>query len=687
MSKSKKRRGRRLRTGPAESRPSASVPAMSPPVGDGDLAADAPVVLKVRRLVETGRARNAVDLAKSAFKKDPGRELELLVGLAYGARADELIAQGMAVEANGLLRMAAERYPGGRSELARSELACALLCGEHETVFAELAGTGLSEERREIIEKLVVRHVADPDLLANSKALPEGHPLKLQAAAVVRAFRAVTSRPALDGEVELPEISRRSPLAAWKSLIRAIDAFYRGRVDECLRWLDSIPPDTPSSRVIPVLTALISDREEGLASATPAQTTLLGGIASDRPLLKTFRELDRVLSAGKRAKVKPVAAKALAGCRTVWPEVVGRLGQLIVIRCTAAGIPLRNIFPPGFELPEADEWYWSRLARAHEVAGHLPEAMIAWEAWLAVSTHAGRFRPGDPEVIAVWKRVAARVRGLEPEAWEQFEDAWRRYGSTHPGRKVLGRAADMGDELDALLKGGADLGFHFRRICRVEPTGENYREWMEWCRTELDEGQGTSQELAIAKEWASNVPGDAEPLLALAADAIERKAFATALKYLAQAEQAAPGDTSIESHILHCLFRKLTGHIKAGRNDLAQGDLAELDPRLSCLGEDGTLLRAVLQWAIMVGAGNSPGAGVVEQRINRLAGSSEASALLISGVVQWAGLSQPACFGVAMGSRADGTVLASAFLRAQRAYAHLRLIGKLPVEWVQPIEK
>src|SRR5438309_318898 len=76
--------------------------------------------------------------------------------------------------------------------------------------------------------------------LAECAALPAEHPLRTAASALQRAFLAVTEGPVGEAALELPEVSRRSPLAPWKLLVRAIACFYRGEDDACRRYLEAI---------------------------------------------------------------------------------------------------------------------------------------------------------------------------------------------------------------------------------------------------------------------------------------------------------------------------------------------------------------------------------------------------------------------------------------------------------------
>ena len=88
-----------------------------------------------------------------------------------------------------------------------------------------LQDSGPSQETRASIEKLIKRELVNLNALSDCETLPMSHPLRLGALAASHAFEAVTSGHVEDETFALPEIPRKSPLAPWKMLIRAIPAF------------------------------------------------------------------------------------------------------------------------------------------------------------------------------------------------------------------------------------------------------------------------------------------------------------------------------------------------------------------------------------------------------------------------------------------------------------------------------
>ena len=88
------------------------------------------------------------------------------------------------------------------------------------------------------------------NLLAQSKAICADHPLKTGAQAVAETFAKVTSCSVQDAEIALPEISRRSPLAPWKMLIRALACFYQQNDEKCRKYLQAVDPASAPGRLV-----------------------------------------------------------------------------------------------------------------------------------------------------------------------------------------------------------------------------------------------------------------------------------------------------------------------------------------------------------------------------------------------------------------------------------------------------
>src|ERR1035441_6096153 len=128
----------------------------------------------------------------------------------------------------------------------------------------------LSQESRAAIETHLAREAGDIAALAECVVLPSEHPLRKAATALHRAFLAVTEGPIGEEVVELPEVSRRSPVATWKLSVRAIACFYRGEDEACRRYLEAIKPETAPARLVPAMLAMLGGATTGLTPAAAA---------------------------------------------------------------------------------------------------------------------------------------------------------------------------------------------------------------------------------------------------------------------------------------------------------------------------------------------------------------------------------------------------------------------------------
>ena len=98
----------------------------------------------------------------------------------------------------------------------------------------------LPAEKQAAVAARVRRDVVDLRGLAECPALAPDHPWRAAAAALHQAFEAVTTGPVGEDALALPEVSRSSPLAPWKMLVRAIAAWYRCDDAMCEKCLAAV---------------------------------------------------------------------------------------------------------------------------------------------------------------------------------------------------------------------------------------------------------------------------------------------------------------------------------------------------------------------------------------------------------------------------------------------------------------
>ena len=156
--------------------------------------------------------------------------------------------------------------------------------GRLEEVVAPFANEDLPAEDRERIETFIRQRIHDLPALAGVSSLPPEHSLRRAASALAVAFQAVTSGPVEDAVLALPEVSRRSPLAPWKALIRAIACYYRREDEESGRWLRAIPIDSVPARLLPAFTAMLKRKPAANSKTSPAGQKLIDAWAIMAPL-------------------------------------------------------------------------------------------------------------------------------------------------------------------------------------------------------------------------------------------------------------------------------------------------------------------------------------------------------------------------------------------------------------------
>ena len=182
---------------------------------------------QVARLIANGDSSSAVEAAKKIHKRYKSAASEALLVDAYIARIAALIGRNLEVEARNLMERIRGLYPSARARLAEIKAMFGVRKGELDAILSPLNDPLLPEDRRAVIYKIIACQVSDLEVLAQCQVLAADHPLRKTAGDLLTALKAVTSGPVDDQALAFPEISRHSPFASWKMLLRAIAAFYR----------------------------------------------------------------------------------------------------------------------------------------------------------------------------------------------------------------------------------------------------------------------------------------------------------------------------------------------------------------------------------------------------------------------------------------------------------------------------
>ena len=535
---------------------------------------------QVERLIKAGKCKQAVELAKDEHKRQHTPESEQLVVKAYLARIAQFQQKGAVEDAQTLLKLVRERFPAHRASLADLELHSAAIAGNIDELVAPLARPDIAPDVRAKIEALVRQQVTDLPRLAECRALPAGHPLKTAAAAVWRAFEAVTAGPVEDEQIALPQVSQHSPLAAWKLLVRAIAAFYRGDDAGCGHALAAMPEDAATCRLAPVLTAMIEGKPAGLGLAS-VLASAVGG--DDRPLRKAIDGVEQAFRDSDLFLLRRHIQQALQSCRALYPQLYERVRQHLSARCLLEEVPsdesLRMI-----GLTTKDAHMWRMLATAIERRGDAPLAALYWERFLRHAVHEGLVRPGSLETGAVYSHMAELLARLSPEELAEVRHILshsgmlrRYYKGQPPEIQALAPASDR-----ELVEKTLDPNELFGRAAEISPDVQTFQQWWKWASDASLPGNVRQN---VALTWHLKRPQDPPPLLHLSLLAEGRGALKLALKYLGEAEAIDPMSPHVRKSRARLTLGRAWQHFKDAKAHLVEKDLDELE-KLPAMQED-----------------------------------------------------------------------------------------------------
>jgi hypothetical protein len=502
----------------------------------------------VSSLVGAGRFKRAVEVAKEAYRKNPGPESEAVLADAYVARVLSFEPH-MAVEAESLLRVALERCPSARARIEAARPRVAVRFGRIDEVVGPLAKQDAAEARA-AGEDALRRELVDLPALAACTALPGSHTLRRAAAALAAAFEAATTAPVREEDLELPDVPRRSPLAPWKPLIRAIAAFHRGDDDACRAHLAHVDADSAAARLLPALQALLSDDPDPTWAAMVE--SVRGGIGELRAALQ---RLDQAFGRRNLKEVSGAARAAVAECRKRRPDLVERLRQRISIRAFLMDVPLEGVLA-AIGGPTRHDAAFQRLFALACERGHAgPTAVLAWSRFLAESIREGAFTSDGAEATAVRLRILDILEGVPAEVFARFRAALPHdSGEPLPDPETL--------DVEAL----------FRRLAAT-PRVDVFERWMDWAR----QHRGARAEEAVARAWKGARPGDPRPMLLLMERCERRGALKKALGLLAEAEATERLDPEVARARFRLTSALALRHARERHERLALKDVAVLE--------------------------------------------------------------------------------------------------------------
>ena len=632
---------------------------------EGTAAAEA----SVRQLIVNGKHKTALERAKEYHKAVRTAASEGLLMDAYEARIRSLIAQNLAVEAKALVDLVRERYPSASARL--DDLACfaAARAGTLDDLLRPLSDPALTPERRAAIESAVQREVYDLAALAGCAAVSAEDPLRAAAAALQRAFAAVTSGPVSQEELALPEISRRSPLAPWKMLVRAVACLYRREDESCRQYLDAIKPESAPARLIPAIRVMLGGNPG--ARLTPASSALISRTTGDPAALRRELEgLDRLFASEDYTRIPRAIPAAVEQCRRTLPGLVERLKQHISVRSALIDLEKDDVIA-AMGGPAAQDAYFLRLfAHGMELTGdfeNLAMACAMWSQFRQQAANEGWFAPNGPEAAAIYLHIAEVLNRIPAELQRALREA--------PSTKKKGGAAE-----DHYFLHSEKL---YERACVLDPHSEAFSQWMKWAKQ-----QPGSQADGVAQAWHKVCPQDLDPILHLMEASEKRNSFPAALQYLAKAERIDGVHPAVRKAHLRLLVGSVPRHIQQKKLRQAEERLAEMAALPEIQQGDRPALLAALRYAAAAAAGASDRAVAHRAEIERLLGSRAATAVLTFAVARackQSGIEEHALFEKL--SKAERATIPLALARVAALAADVRMKIEIPLAWVRDAAK
>jgi hypothetical protein len=582
---------------------------------------------EVRAMLARGSTKPALEQAKKIHKRFASPASEALLLDAYVARVQSLLEHGLGVEAKALLELVEERYPSVKNKVADLEVKVALRQGSWEKVVAALHTPTIPDEQRAAIESAIKSQVTNLSALAECAALAPQHPLRLGAAALRKAFDAVTSGAVTDDALRLPEVSHRGPLGSWKTLVRAIAHFYQQEDAACARCLEAIPPDSAPARLVPAMRAMLapSAGEYSLSNASASLMAQVGG--NTAALRSALRSLDAASAAETQGRIIPEIQRAISACRAACPELVERLRQHLVIRAVGSGVsPSRVEAAMGGPAPQ-NAYFWRLFARSFENMSDVlaPQSCSMWDQFRRHAIAEGWFGEDGPEAAALYLHMAGLLLDIPGEELSEiradFMNNFQGYGWAYENQPPALRAVAEQGTPDFYYLFPEQL---FARACAIDPHREAFEQWLDWARQNPDWRTADR----VAETWHLALPKDSQPLLYLMESAEKRGALNKAIGFLEQAEKLDALNPEVRRAALRLLVAQAIRHLRQGKPHRAEQKLAELEALPQAQEADRPAFLAALRWTGCVARGEATAAAGHFTQVSRLLGSPAAAVLI-----------------------------------------------------------
>ncbi|MCX6622001.1 MAG: hypothetical protein NTY38_13215, partial [Acidobacteria bacterium] len=591
---------------------------------------------EVARLIAKGNSKSAVEQAKLIHKRFGTPATEGLLVDAYSARIRPMLEHRLTAEAEALAATVRQKYPASAGRLSGLREAVLTAGAGLDEMLRPLADPSAPAEAKAAAEAVIRATLVDLGPLAESKALDPEHPLRRGAGAIRRALDAATSGLVDDAALALPEISRRSPLAPWKPLVRAIACYYRYEDAACREQLEAIDADSAPARLKPALEALLGGG--GGKSLPAAATALAKGVSGSLEGLRAaLGSLERAFEEGQR---KPI----LDGIRTVFalaqqecPEVVTGLRRQVAVRAMLEDLAPGPVVAAMGGPPKNDARYHLAQARAVETMQRHPlGACHCWENFRRAAIQEKWFGARGPEAAVLYVHMAELADSIDEEdlveEYQTLRDTFRREAS---------------EGFDASAPGMQHLHAEWllEQACAMDPTAEAFLSWVKWA-----ERSKPAAVEAAAQAWHKALPDDPRPLIRLMEQAEKRNALKKAMGYLRQAESIDGVNAEVRRARLRLLILGAVRHIKQSKPHLAEAELKELEALPQARENDRPAFVAALRTVAAIASKDATGAQASSDKVNQLMGSPRAGAIVISAAGMLCGMKLGVKYAEAPGS-------------------------------------
>ena len=583
----------------------------------------------IRLAIERRSSKSALEKAKQLHKELANDESKSILIEAYLARIEAMLAKDLTTEARALADLVVSRFPESADRLDQLRHDLAARTGDVAALVAPLADPNATPEKRTQTEQAIRSGLIDVQTLAACPALPQDHPLRTAAATVAGAFAAVTTGEVDETVVALPEVSRKSPLAGWKTLIRAIASLYRGQDEDCRRFLAAIDNDCAPARAADSVRSILTESLDG--PTTQAGRSLVQKVAGPRVELRAaLRALDEAFSRGRGRELYRQMRQTVLVCERACPQILERLKQHISVKASVADCPVEAVVDALGGRSLHDAYFWRLFARAIEGAGDSLGACVLWDYFRSAAIEEGLFAADGQENAFLYLHMAELLRRVPPDHLQQIQRDYRRdpgdwedfYDDDEPPPPWMS-AARSGRKPDLYFLFPERL---YERACALRSDSNIYRDWLDYVQTADRRDLKPDQ---VALKWAAAFPQDGRPLIHLAESAEQRNAFNKALKYIEQAERLGGIDPKVRRARFRLLVAKAVRHLEQRSLNLVAKDFVQIDELPHAGEKDRPAFIASLRWLHAMLDGNHAEADRLRKQVGELLGGQVAAAILL----------------------------------------------------------